>query len=232
MSKRFKILQDLTHLIYPNNCLVCESELIEGKSNICSFCDQNIVKTNHHLMSEPSDMDRLFWGRVETESTYAFMVFKKETVSQTILFNLKYKNNAKLGVYFGKRIGKELMQRTSCEPFDAIIPVPLHPKKKFIRGYNQSEQLALGISESMKIPINTQILIRKKHTSSQTSKTRFERWDNVSNVFDTHAKLVELKHVMLVDDVITTGSTIENLILLLKEAHPKIKVSVVTLAIA
>lgn len=232
MPKIFRLVRDLSHLIYPNTCLVCERELAESESSICSFCDQNIEKTNYHLMEEHSEMDQLFWARAEVEFTYPFMHFKKDSVSQIVLFNLKYRNKGRLGVYFGKRIGKELNKTSLAGSVDVIIPVPLHPKKEFIRGYNQSEKLAQGIGDVLNVPVNIKLLKRKKHSSSQTNKSRFERWDNVKGVFDKSASLRSYKHVMLVDDVITTGSTIENLIHIIKDSNPDIKVSVVTLAIA
>ena len=148
------------------------------------------------------------------------------------ILSLKYKNNPALGVHFGNRIGKELKQIELFDAVDGIIPVPLHPKKKFIRGYNQSETIAKGISDTTEKKLFTKLIQRTKHTETQTKKSRFERWDNVDKVFKVSPEIKKLKHIVIVDDVITTGSTIENIIQIIKAEHTEIKVSVVTLAIA
>lgn len=223
---------DLMHLIYPKCCLACDNELATGESELCNFCDSSIVRTNFHLFQEPSDMDKLFWGRVQLEFTHAHLFFQKNTASQKILFTLKYKNNPRTGTYFGKRIGQELLLHPKFKNVDVIIPVPLHPKKKFIRGYNQSEAIAQGIGEATKKTVNTTLIKRIANNSSQTKKSRFERWDNVTNAFALNGRLDKFKHIVLVDDVITTGSTIEQIIQLIHASHPEIHVSVVTLAIA
>ena len=227
-----RFFRDISHLVYPDNCIVCERELSELEADICSFCDQNITKTNFHLFKEPTDLDKLFWGRCKLEFTHSHMFFKKDGASQDVLFSLKYKNNPALGVHFGNRIGKELKQIELFDAVDGIIPVPLHPKKKFIRGYNQSETIAKGISDTTEKKLFTKLIQRTKHTETQTKKSRFERWDNVDKVFKVSPEIKKLKHIVIVDDVITTGSTIENIIQIIKAEHTEIKVSVVTLAIA
>lgn len=227
-----KLVRDFSHLVYPEMCVACNTELSDLETDICSFCDQSITKTNYHLFQDASDMDKLFWGRCDLEFTHAHMFFKKDGASQSVLFDLKYKNNAAIGKFLGQRIGKELFEIKQFNTVDVLIPVPLHPKKKFIRGYNQSEEIAKGISQSTNKSINTGLIIRNKNTATQTKKSRFERWDNVNNIFKVDEKVKQIDHVLLVDDVITTGSTIENMITNLRAVHPKIKVSVVTLAIA
>jgi ComF family protein len=177
-------------------------------------------------------MDKLFWGRAEVTFTHAHFHFQKNATSQKVLFNLKYKQNSEIGVRFGQRIGKELLDHPKLVDVDYLIPVPLHPKKQFIRGYNQSEAIANGISTTSHLIVNTTLIKRVAHTESQTKKSRFERWDNVEKAFLVNPSISKAKHVVLVDDVITTGSTIEQLIQLIRTINPEIKVSVVTLAIA
>jgi ComF family protein len=160
------------------------------------------------------------------------MFFKKNTHTQKILFSLKYKNRAELGRYFGRRIGKELMMNKKAKSIDMIVPVPLHPKKAFIRGYNQSQMIAEGISSEMGIKMQTDLIRRRTHSSSQTGKSRFERWDNVKGSFEMKTISNKTKHIAIIDDVITTGSTVENIVSVIHEKHPEINVSVVTLAIA
>lgn len=230
--KRLLFLDDLIHLIFPSTCLVCENELAATEKNVCSFCDSNLNRSNYHLFSEATPMDKLFWGRVEVKGTYTHLIFDKNKGSQSVLFNLKYKNNPELGVYFGERMGSDMNQMPLFKKIDAIIPVPLHYKKAFIRGYNQSEVLAKGISEVLAVPVDIKSIIRNKHTETQTKKSRFQRWDNVDSIFEIKSSLKKYKHVVLVDDVITTGSTMEALIQSIQKQYPMLEISVVTLAIA
>jgi len=230
--KRLGFLDDLIHLIFPSTCLICENELASSEKDICSFCDSNLNRSNYHLFSEATPMDKLFWGRADIKATYTHLIFDKNKGSQNVLFNLKYKNNPELGVHFGTRMAVEMKQMTAFESVDSLIPVPLHYKKAFIRGYNQSEVIADGISEVLGIPVDTTSIIRTKHTETQTKKSRFQRWDNVDSIFDIKSNLKKYKHVVLVDDVITTGSTMEALIQSIHQHHPKLEISVVTLAIA
>lgn len=227
-----KQANDLIHLIYPEACLACEQELTSSEKHLCSHCDANLVETSFHLFDEPSSFDKLFWGRAEVTSTYALYEFQKRSPIQNLLFQLKYKNTATIGDTFGKRIGKRIMTSAKYQGIDALIPVPLHPKKAFIRGYNQSLTLSSGISKSTGIPVNNRVVLRNTHTDSQTRKDRFQRWDNVSSVFKVHPKIKQYKHVAIIDDVVTTGSTVEAMIKAIRSIHPTIKVSVITMAIA
>lgn len=231
-SKHLNFVDDLTHLIFPSSCLVCENELAKTEKNICSFCENNLSKSNFHLFTEASPLDKLFWGRVQLKATYTHLLFEKSKGSQNILFSLKYKNNPGLGVYFGKQIGEDMQKMERFSDIDALIPVPLHYKKEFIRGYNQSEVIAQGISQAMNIPVDVTSVVRNTHTETQTKKSRFQRWDNVSKVFDIKSNLKGYKHIVLVDDVITTGSTMEALIQSIRKEFPQLEISVVTLAIA
>lgn len=226
------IIRDLLHLVFPEECLVCENELTASDQHLCSICRAELIRTNFELFEEETPMDKLFWGRTKVEFTYAHLFFKKGSSSQKILFSLKYRNNPELGKFFGQEIGKAINEVLNKLQVDAIIPVPLHPRKKFIRGYNQSEALAKGIAENTGIPVREDLVKRNTFTSSQTGKSRFERWENVTSKFSVGRQIKNLKHVLLIDDVITTGSTIESIIEIIKQEHPEIQISVVTLAIA
>lgn len=231
-AKRLGILNDFRHLLFPQKCLSCEGELTRSESAICSICTMNFTETNFHLSVEPTTMDQLFWGRVKIDQTYALFFFEKGKTAQKILFQLKYKQNAAVGVYFGKEIGKRLRLQSGFEDVDVFIPVPLHPKKEFIRGYNQSEALAKGISEELAIKMNPSALKRVQHGVSQTKKSRFERWSSIQSTFRVNKVVRNYQHIVLVDDVTTTGSTIEVIAKAIYEVHPEAKISVVTLAIA
>ncbi len=227
-----QILDDILHLIYPNCCIGCERELAKSEKYLCSICSSEISPTNFHLYNEPTEMDKLFWGRKEVHQTYAHLFFEKEKASQSVLFSIKYKNNPDLAVYFGEKIGEILKTLSSFNNVDAIFPVPLHPKKLFIRGYNQSQALAEGLNKSFSIPVDKKAIVRSVHSESQTKKSRFQRWDNVGTIFSVNKSVNKYKHVIIIDDVITTGSTVEAMMNALHEVNPKLLISVVTLAIA
>jgi competence protein ComFC len=223
---------NMIHLIFPHACLACKKELAPSEGHICGFCMNDLSFTHYQDYTEPTPMDKLFWGRVKVTSTYAHFSFEKNKASQEILFGLKYKNNTHVGIHFGKEIGKLMSVHPSFPKSAVIIPVPLHPKKQFIRGFNQSEVIARGISETSLIPMDLRLVTRNKHSETQTKKDRFERWDNVSSIFSVSDKIKPIDHVIIVDDVITTGSTVESLIRSLRSKSPSLSVSVVTLAIA
>lgn len=211
---------------------MCEAELSSHDEHICSFCEQDLERTYFESVQEPTPMDQLFWGRQQVASTYAHYYFKKNAGTQKLLFQLKYGKNAQLGVALGESIGLAI-QNNSKYAFDVLVPVPLHKKRQFQRGYNQSEQVALGIQNKTLIPVDTRLIKRKANNKSQTGKSRFERWDNVESIFNVDPKkLRSIQHLAIVDDVITTGSTVESLINEIRRVNKDIKISVVTLAIA
>lgn len=230
--KKIKIVSDIENLIFPNECYSCEKELSRFEKHLCSFCENDLPLTNFHLFDDETPTDKLFWGRVNVTKTYSHLFFEKNKTSQTILFNLKYKSKPELGVYFGEKIGENIKTVKEFENIDAVIPVPLHHKKEFIRGYNQSEMLAIGISNVLNKPMDNKTVQRTKHSTSQTKKSRFQRWDNVNEIFKVKEKINHYTHILLVDDVITTGSTIESIIHAIRKKNPDILISVVTLAVA
>jgi ComF family protein len=227
--------EDLLHLVYPSSCLCCAKELSIGMQNLCDICDADLRYTYFENFTEPSALDKLFWGRCNLTSTCAFLQFEKDSSTQKILHAMKYKGKKDLAEEMGHRFGERLKQnQLKYDTIEVLIPVPLHPKKKFIRGYNQSECIANGISSSTKMVVNTKFLTKGVHTESQTKKAnRFLRWDNVSDVFHLDiSKLNGVKHIALVDDVVTTGSTLESCIQKIQKVLPDIQITVLSLAIA
>jgi ComF family protein len=174
----------------------------------------------------------LFWGKAPVYSAASFFFFYKGGHVQQLMHQLKYKGQKDIGIFLGNLYGKELLKSPLFNTVEYIIPVPMHPKKEKIRGYNQSEIFANGLSQSMKVPVDTKTLIKTTKTETQTKKSRFTRWENVKEVFEVkdYGHFAN-KHVLLVDDVITTGSTLESCILNLMKA-PGIKISVASLAYA
>ncbi|RLD42782.1 MAG: ComF family protein [Bacteroidetes bacterium] len=222
---------DLLHLIFPNVCQACGQSLLQQEKVICFSCLYKLPKTGYHLHAENA-VSRVFWGRVDIHAASSFLFFSKDGKVQHLIHSLKYKGHQETGVYLGKLFGLDLIKSDLYKDVDIVVPVPLHPKKQYKRGFNQSESIANGIGEAMKIPVVVDRLIRQVHTSSQTKKSRNSRWDNVKGVFGlVEPGVFENKHILLVDDVLTTGATLESSAHTLLEITGT-KVSVVTLAYA
>ena len=221
-----------SHLIFPNLCLSCSCELSRSEEHLCHFCFSQLSFTYFESGQEPSSLDKVFWGRVPIYRAYALLFFEQDKPSQKILHALKYQNKANLGIFMGHIIGKKLKENNLMCDIQALIPVPLHPKKEFLRGYNQSEKIAAGISKEMAIPIVQKSIQKIKHTESQTKKNRFQRWENVASIFSGTTSAIPFQHVAIVDDVVTTGATIEALSKELLANNPELKISIISLAIA
>lgn len=203
------MLNDFFNLIYPRLCAACKKPLLREENHVCISCQFSLPKTNFHNHKE-NDVSKLFWGRIPIETAAAFYKFSKKSRVQQLLHQLKYKDNKEIGRFLGKLYGFELNKSPHFKGINYVIPVPLHPKKLKIRGYNQSEWIAIGLSESMNIPLNTNSLYRTEHSQSQTKKGRYNRWENVGSIFAIkNEEELKGKSVLLVDDVITTGATIE-----------------------
>ncbi len=202
-------LESFVNLVYPKTCCACGTILLADELHVCLNCRMLLPRTRFHKHCE-NQLTKIFWGRISLETGTALYFFEKGSKVQRLIHQFKYRSNTELGFFLGALLGHDIRGSPYYEGLDCIIPVPLHPKKKKQRGFNQSEVIALGIASSLSIPCNDHLLIRKKETSTQTRKTRFNRWQNVSDVFETPdpAQLVN-KSVLLVDDVITTGSTLE-----------------------
>jgi ComF family protein len=182
-----------------------------------------------HQLRE-NKLERLFWGRADVSMATAFLRMSRKGLTHRLVHELKYEGNKEIGQLLGTLFGQELKKIDEWKSVDLIIPVPLHPKKEQLRGYNQSYEIASGVSESMDVPTTKTALTRKHYTDSQTKKSRVERWQNVSEIFDINEnELNTSNHILLVDDVITTGATIESCVLALTN-NKKIRVSVAALA--
>lgn len=231
--KKSKIILDLKHLIYPEICLSCGNELSHSEKHLCGPCGNELSYTNMNAVSkEENRLEKLFWGRIPLVFGYTHLFFEKKAVSQKVLFRIKYRSDPKLAVFFGGQIGTVLKEHYADNLPDIIIPIPLHHRKKFIRGYNQSEELAKGMEKTSGIPYSDKLVKRRRFTETQTKKSRFERWENLSEAFEVSDTITQHRHLLLVDDVATTGSTIEQVYLTIRAMHPEVRVSVVTLAIA
>lgn len=225
--------QDLLHVWYPSFCLICDTETKHSGSGVCPVCENELHYTYFENYTEPSRLDQLFWGRAPIHATFTLLYFGKQAGTQSILHALKYKDQPEVARYFGQLMGDRLKTMEQFKDADALIPVPLHPKKEFLRGYNQSKMLAQGIGAEMQLPVRTDLLYRVQFSESQTRKNRQSRWENTQGDFEVRLKgKPELQHVVIVDDVVTTGSTLETCIQLLHKALPETKISIASLAIA
>lgn len=199
----------LTELLFPRLCVVCGDKLIEQEQWICLHCLHHIPRTNFHLNPE-NPVAQLFYGRVQIESATSFFYFSKGSKYQTLLHNLKYKGMKELGEEIGKQFAIDLLQSPNFSSVDVICPVPLHPQKERKRGYNQSWWIASGIAKQMLKELSANNLKRVTATETQTRKSRFERFLNVEGIFElSDPQAFSGKHVLLIDDVVTTGSTLE-----------------------
>ena len=225
------MLLSLLNFFYPRACISCGTVLFQQEKFFCLHCLHNLPETRYHEFDD-SPLTQLFLGRVAVENTGSYLFYKKGNQVQKILHHLKYHGAKEVGAFLGNIYGTQLIQHEKWKTIDMIIPVPLHKKKEKKRGYNQSEWIAKGLSTGMQIPYNTHLLIRSEFTETQTKKSRFHRWQNVKEVFQlTESNALINKHILLCDDVLTTGATLEAAIQKLLAAHG-IKVSVVTLATA
>jgi ComF family protein len=209
MNLRSSYLSDFIALIFPELCQACGSSLISGEELICTHCMYDLPYTNFHQQPDNA-VARQFWGRLPLQSAYVLFYFSKGGKVQNMMHQLKYRNSPKIGNKLGEIAGKQLASSAPFQDIDVIIPVPLHPRKLKQRGYNQSAQFAEGLSAKMNIPIDVTSLIRLKHTETQTLKSRFSRYENMKEVFGVSIPdQLAGKHILLVDDIITTGSTLE-----------------------
>jgi len=228
---KFNPFTDLIDLMFPNLCIVCGTNLLKNEHQLCLSCLHDIPKTNYHLMKE-NPIEKRFWGKVLVYKATSYFFFQKGSSFQKLLHILKYKGNKEIGELMGKYAAIDLLDSPDFTSIDLIIPVPLHPKKYKIRGYNQSEWIGKGISAILDKPQDISTLVRIRENATQTKKTVYERFENTEGIFELRDKtILEGKHVLLVYDVLTTGSTLEACVKALLETKG-IKVSIFTLAVA
>jgi len=223
------LFNDLLTVFFPPTCNGCGGLLNENEGLLCLDCVYHLPRTGFH--TDPDNIvAQVFWGRVPLQAAASFLYFNKGNTVQRLLHQLKYQGNQEIGLWLGERYGRELLKSPLFSGIDEIIPVPLHSSKFRKRGYNQSELFAKGLAKTMGKPLDHSTLLRQSATETQTKKSRYQRWENVSEVFTTdHPERVEGKHILLVDDVLTTGATLEasaRVLLGIKN----LKVSVVTIA--
>jgi ComF family protein len=225
------IIDDFLSLFFPSLCLSCGETLVRGEEMLCTRCLIEIGRTGYHLKRDNA-LEQLFWGRCMVERGAAFSVYNRGSRIRKLIHLMKYKGQKDIGYALGRLYGNYLNGTSFMEGIDMFIPVPLHPSRLKQRGYNQSEYIAMGLSSVIGVPVVDTALKRAAKSATQTHRGRYERWKNVDGRFVvSDQKIIEGKHLMLVDDVVTTGSTLEACVDALQR-FPGVRVSVVTLAIS
>lgn len=231
MKKINSLLWDLKNVVFPDFCPACSEQILPKGRLLCTNCLFELPFTDHFEIRE-NRVATHFWGRFPIKDAAGLLYFKRSGIVQNLLHDLKYKQNKNVGVTLGKITGEKILSSPFFRDIDLVIPVPLHPAKEFLRGYNQSYIFSMGISSVIRVPVYKDILEKNKKNESQTGKNRSERLQNVDDVY-VLKKIESLKgkNILLVDDVITTGSTLEACMSALKCGQPE-SISIVTLACA
>lgn len=224
-------LGPLFHLFFPRYCVVCGAPLIENEETICTRCNMDMPRTNYHKVKD-NPVERMFWGKFPLERATSYFFYRKGGDFRRILHQFKYGGKKELGATMGRFMAAELSATDFFKDIDVIIPVPLHPRKRKARGYNQSEWIARGVSQVSGIPVDISSVVREKNTDTQTHKSVYERWENVDGIFRLHhPEYFTGKHVLIIDDVLTTGSTTTACADVFCEVAG-IRISILTLAVA
>ena len=203
------ILSDTAHLFYPHICTGCGSDVLAEDNLLCARCFVDLPVTNY-AMHANNPVEKIFWGRIPLIAAHGEYYFAKGSLIQHLVHQLKYKGNKEIGFYLGELMAKSLLNSNRFNNIDGLIPLPLFPDRERKRGYNQAAIICNGMSTVMNVPVVNNVLIRQRFTETQTRKHRTERWENVEGSFAiANEHLVNGKHLLLVDDVVTTGATFE-----------------------
>ena len=210
----------------------CQNEISRNENYLCHTCWEQVNPTYYEDFSDITPLDQLFFGRIILKNTYSLYHYIEGNPIQSLIHSLKYKNNEKIGSYLGEIIGEKIKIMKCDLKFDVVFPVPIHPKKKYQRGFNQCDALSEAIAKSLNASFDKTLLEKIKNTSSQTRKSKWERWENSLDNFKIKKADIHFKHILIVDDVITTGSTMESLVKMLKNHFDNIEISIASIAFA
>ena len=231
MKLLYDLWDDFLSLLFPRLCCGCGTHLLRNENLICTDCYVVIPRTGYHLVRD-NPVESLFWGRCNIERAAAFSYYSRGSRIRKIIHRLKYDGIREAGNELGRIYATSLGSSAFLDDIDFILPVPLHPDKEKKRGFNQAQCIAEGISEISGLPLLTDVLLRIKASDSQTRRSRFDRWMNVDGIFGVSADHdLKGRHLLIVDDVITTGSTIESCASELLKIEG-VKVSVAAIAVS
>ena len=201
---------NILNLFYPRVCAACGESLLKDEVTVCMKCRYALPRTGYENNPD-NPLAQGFYGRVRFHAVTANFFFAKSGKVQHLIHELKYKGNKEAGIFLGQQIGESIKDAPLFQGIDYLVPVPLHPKREKKRGYNQSMMIARGINEVTGIPIGDRYLVRSVNTATQTRKSAEERFKNVKDIFEVrHAEELEGKHLLIIDDVLTTGATLES----------------------
>ena len=225
------MFKNIINLFFPPVCAGCHSFLISNENVICTLCRHNIPLTNHHLNPE-NEAFKKFYGRIPVEYASALLYFHKRGIVQELIHNLKYRGQEEIGTVLGTWYAEDLKNSIPIQSVDEIIPVPLHKRKLRERGYNQVTNFGLSLSKNLNISYNPNLLVRNIYSKTQSKKNLLNRSDGIGTIFDVaFTEKDHDKHFLLIDDVITTGSTLEACSHALLKI-PGAKISIVCMAMA
>ncbi|HEU0111456.1 MAG TPA: phosphoribosyltransferase family protein [Flavisolibacter sp.] len=228
MNLLHQIKESLLHLAFPHICEGCGTDVLEMEHELCLKCLAALPHTNFHLHAD-NPIEKIFWGRLPVQNAAALFYFTKESLMQHLMHQLKYRGNKELGFYLGKLMGESIAASNRFKQIDGLVPLPLFKSKEKKRGYNQATVLCEGISKVLEKPVWKDVIHRTTYTDTQTKKNRIQRWQNMENRFELNEPgFVNGKHILLVDDVITTGATLESCGLELLKAE-NVQLSLLTL---
>ncbi len=226
------LFNNLLSLFYPEECIVCKNTLIEGEKYLCLHCLHKLPKTNHHLCPNNAASKNLI-GKVVFKNASGYLFYSKGGMSQAIIAEIKYKGNRRFGRWIGEYLASDILDSGYFNDIDILVSIPLHKKKLHKRGFNQAEILAQGISNITGLFVDTISLERSIANPTQTKKGSYERWLNTKDIFVLKkSESFENKHILLIDDVFTTGSTVEAAIEAINKECENVQVSVLTLALS
>ncbi len=202
-------MHDLAHLFFPHVCAGCGSDIISNDHLLCLHCLTALPATS--FFTQPGNpVEMTFYGRLPVRSAAAGYFFTKDSLLETLIYQLKYRGNRDIGVYLGRLLGTFLANSPRFSDVDIMIPLPLNPRRQKKRGYNQATALCTGISKLWDKPVFENLVVRKVNTETQTRKGRVLRWQNMDGVFNVlDPRSLQNKHILLVDDVVTTGASLE-----------------------
>ncbi|PNQ75457.1 amidophosphoribosyltransferase [Hanstruepera neustonica] len=224
------MLQSLINIFYPKVCYTCNLLLRDNEQYICTKCRHDLPVTNCHFNDDKSVLN-IFYGRCKLENATALFWFEKRGITQKLIHNLKYKGFEEIGLFLGDWLGEELKSVLGYQNIDLVIPVPLHRKKLSKRGYNQVAKFGEQIAKALDAKYQDDVLIKATNTNSQVHKNRIARWLNASEIFKAeNLQKIENKHILLVDDIVTTGATVESCVHVLHKAQ-NVKISLATMAV-
>lgn len=224
------MFHDLINLLYPQICNSCDAALLTNEKVICTKCLHDLPVMNHHL-DNANAIHKVFYGRVNIENATSLLLFEKKGLVQQLIHNLKYRGREEIGEYLGAWLGSELKSLQEYKNITAVVPVPLHKSKLKKRGYNQVEKFGKEMAKALKIPYTDSVLVKKSASKTQTLKKRFARWGSIEETFlIEHPEILQGAHVLLVDDLVTTGATLEACAGKLLSI-PGTKISIATMAI-